>query len=329
MKLKRIVTLVLPIITVFFLYSCFKEGSSHKDPEVVAKIEKELIKREEVDEYYDGLKNGFITQYGENYKESSDFKQLYLDLVNQYVEQKSLVQLAKDSGVFDETNIQKKVDEEFENMRSVFESEEAFVTAIVNSRFKDEEDYKSKLKISLIIEELISKETENLKISDADIKSYYNDNSDKFVKGPGADVYHIFLSDEKTALSVLDELDNGAKFSDLALTYSQDGSSSVGGYLGYQEFESSQLVDEFMSEVKDMKEGEVRGPVKTQFGYHIIRVENVNTKEWTEDLDRVSKNIEETLKAEKISKVIDSLIEKAREKYNVKVYKDNILDKKE
>ncbi len=329
MKLKRIVTLVLPIITVFFLYSCFKEGSSHKDPEVVAKIEKELIKREEVDEYYDGLKNGFITQYGENYKESSDFKQLYLDLVNQYVEQKSLVQLAKDSGVFDETNIQKKVDEEFENMRSVFESEEAFVTAIVNSRFKDEEDYKSKLKISLIIEELISKETENLKISDADIKSYYNDNSDKFVKGPGADVYHIFLSDEKTALSVLDELDNGAKFSDLALTYSQDGSSSVGGYLGYQEFESSQLVDEFMSEVKDMKEGEVRGPVKTQFGYHIIRVENVNTKEWTEDLDRVSKNIEETLKAEKISKVIDSLIEKAREKYNVKVYEDNILDKKE
>ena len=329
MKLKRIVTLVLPIITVFFLYSCFKEGSSHKDPEVVAKIEKELIKREEVDEYYDGLKNGFITQYGENYKESSDFKQLYLDLVNQYVEQKSLVQLAKDSGVFDETNIQKKVDEEFENMRSVFESEEAFVTAIVNSRFKDEEDYKSKLKISLIIEELISKETENLKISDADIKSYYNDNLDKFVKGPGADVYHIFLSDEKTALSVLDELDNGAKFSDLALTYSQDGSSSVGGYLGYQEFESSQLVDEFMSEVKDMKEGEVRGPVKTQFGYHIIRVENVNTKEWTEDLDRVSKNIEETLKAEKISKVMDSLIEKAREKYNVKVYENNILDKKE
>ena len=311
------------------MYSCFDKGNSHKDPEVVAKIEKELIKREEVDEYYSGLKNGFITQYGDNYKESKDFKQLYLDLVNQYVEQKILVQLAKDNNVYDESDIQQKVDKEFENMKSVFENDEAFTTAIVNSRFKDEEDYKNKLKISLIIEELISKETENLKVSNSDIKAYYNENSDKFLKGAGADVYHIFLSDEETALVVLEELDNGEDFASLAQTYSQDGSSSVGGYLGYQEFENSQLVDEFMNEVKDMEEGEIRGPVKTQFGYHIIKVENVNDKHWTEDLDRVSKNIEETLKAEKINQVMDSLVEKAKNKYKVSIYEENIIGKKE
>ena len=84
-----------------------------------------------------------------------------------------------------------------------------------------------------------------------------------------------------------------------------------------------------MEEVRDMEEGEVRGPVKTQFGYHIIKVENVNEDEWTEDLDRVSKNIEETLKAEKINEVMDSLIQKAKDKYGVKIYEDNILGKKE
>ncbi len=330
MKFRKIASLVLPVIIVFFtMYSCINKGSSHKDPEVVAKIEKEFVKKEEVNEYYSGLENGFIDQYGEDYKESDDFKQIYLDLVNQYVEQRVLVQLAKDEGLVNESDIQEKVDEEFENMKSVFGNDEAFSTAIINSRFKDEEDYKSKLKISLIIEELIAKETENLKVSNSEIESYYKENSDKFVRGPGADVYHIFLNEESSALKVLDLLDGGEDFSKIAEIHSQDGSVSVGGYLGYQEFENSQLVEEFMEEVRDMEEGEVRGPVKTQFGYHIIKVENVNEDEWTEDLDRVSKNIEETLKAEKINEVMDSLIQKAKDKYGVQVYEDNILGKKE
>ena len=91
MKFRKIASLVLPVIIVFFtMYSCINKGSSHKDPEVVAKIEKEFVKKEEVNEYYSGLENGFIDQYGEDYKESDDFKQIYLDLVNQYVEQRVL-----------------------------------------------------------------------------------------------------------------------------------------------------------------------------------------------------------------------------------------------
>ena len=329
MKFRKIALVVAPVISMFIMCSCFSQGSSHKDPNVVAKIQKELIKRDEVDQYYSGLENGFISQYGDKYKESEDFKLIYLDLVKQYVEQKTLVQLAKDDGVVNESTIQEKVDKELENMKSVFGSDEAFTTAIINSRFKDEEDYKNKLKISFIIEELISKETENLKISTNDIKKYYEENSDKFLKSPGADVYHIFLKDEATATEVLGKLDAGEDFSDLAKLYSQDGSASVGGYLGYQEYDKSQLVEEFMNEVKDMEAEEVRGPVKTQFGYHIIKVDNVHKEEWVEEFDRVSKNIEETLKADRINQVMDSLIKKASEKYKVKIFEDNIVGKKE
>lgn len=329
MKFRKVISLFLPILVAFFMYSCGDKKNSHKDPEVVAKISKELIKKEEINEYYKGLESSFITQYGEDYRESEDFKQIYLDLVNQYVEQRILVSLAKDDGLVNESEIQEKVDEEFKNMEAVFGNKEAFLTAIVNSRFKDEEDYKSKLKISLIIESLISKEVDSLKVSDSDIKSYYEQNSNKFLRGAGADVYHIFLNDKETATKVLDELNDGGDFEKLARVYSQDGSASVGGYLGYQEFDNSQLVADFMDEVKDMEAGEVRGPVKTQFGYHIIKVENVNNSEWTEDLDRVSKNIEETLKAEKINQVMESLVKKANDKYKVKIYEDNILGKKE
>lgn len=328
MKFRKIALAIVPIIAMFFMYSCSNKGSSHKDPNVVAKIQKELINKSEVDEYYSGLENGFKSKFGDNYKNSDEFKSIYLDLVKQYVEQKSLVQLAKDEKLVDDSQIQEKVDKEFDNMKAVFGNEEAFSTAIINSRFKDEEDYKNKLKISLIIEELISKETENLKVSSSEIKRYYDENADKFMRAPGADVYHIFLKDEATATEVLGKLDAGEDFSDLAKIYSQDGSASVGGYLGYQEYDNSQLVEEFMNEVKEMEEKDVRGPVKTQFGYHIIKVDNVHKKEWTEDLDRVSKNIEETLKAEKINQVMDSLIKKANEKYKIKIYEDNVLGKK-
>lgn len=328
MRFRKFASMILLIMTMFTMHSCFG-GKVSKDPDVVAQIEKEDVKREEVDEYYAGLENGFIAQYGEDYKDLNEFKDIYLDLVNQYVEQRVLVKYAQDEGIVDETKIQEKVDEEFENMKEVFGSEEEFATAIVNSRFKDEEDYKNKLKISLIIEELVQKETNNLKVSSSEIKKYYEENSDKFLKDPGADVYHIFLNDEAMAEKVLEELESGEDFGELAKIYSQDGSASVGGYLGYQEFENSQLVKEFMDEVKDMEEGEVRGPVKTQFGYHIIKVENINDEEWTEELDRVSKSIEETLKADKINDVLNSLVEKAKEKYKVKIFDENIVGKKE
>ncbi|BAK81843.1 peptidyl-prolyl cis-trans isomerase [Candidatus Arthromitus sp. SFB-rat-Yit] len=328
MKFRKITSLVLaPILTMCFLFSC--GGGTPKDQNIVARIKKEDITKTEVDEYYSGLKNGFISQYGDNYKESEDFKNVYLDLIEQYVEQKALVKYAEDESLVNDGSIQEKVDEEFENMRSVFGSDEAFETAIINSRFKDEQDYKSKLKISLIIEELVNRETNNLKISSSEIKKYYDDNKSKFVKGAGADVYHIFVADEDTANTVLSKIDDGEDFGKLAKTYSQDGSASVDGYLGYQEFDNSQLVKDFMDEVKNMKEGEIRGPVKTQFGYHIIKVENVNSEEWTQDLDRVSKNIEDMLKSDKINETIDSLFTKVKEKYDVKIYRENITGKKE
>lgn len=327
MKFKKLTSVILlPIITTCFLYSC--SFGSPKDPNVVGKILKEDVTINEVDEYYSGLKNGFITQYGDNYKDSSEFKSIYLDLVEQYIEQKVLVQYAKDENIVNDGKIQEQVDEEFENMKGIFESDEAFETAIINSRFKDEEDYKNKLKISLIIEELINKETDNVKISNSEIKEYYNNNKDKFTREAGADVYHIFVPDEDTANEVLEKLDAGEEFGKLARIYSQDGSASVDGYLGYQEFDNSNLVEDFMKEVKDMEEGEIRGPVETQFGYHIIKVENINEDEWTEDLDRVSKDIESVLKADKINETMDSLVEKVKEKYKVKIYTENITGEK-
>jgi len=87
-----------------------------------------------------------------------------------------------------------------------------------------------------------------------------------------ASARHILVSDSEFCAELKGEIENGADFADLARTHSQCPSSSRGGDLG--EFAPGQMVREFDEVVFSAPVGEVQGPVKTQFGYHLVEVTN-------------------------------------------------------
>ena len=83
---------------------------------------------------------------------------------------------------------------------------------------------------------------------------------------------HILVNDEKTCLDLKKQIEGGASFTDLAAQYSRCPSGKKGGDLG--EFFRGQMVREFDEVVFRDEVGKTHGPVKTQFGYHLILIES-------------------------------------------------------
>ncbi|GAB6890701.1 peptidylprolyl isomerase [Geobacillus stearothermophilus] len=112
---------------------------------------------------------------------------------------------------------------------------------------------------------------EDIKVTEKELKEYYDNYKPKIRTS------HILVKDEKTAKEVKAKLDKGEDFAKLAKEYSQDpGSASNGGDLGW--FGPGKMVKEFEEAAYKLKVGEVSDPVKTDYGYHIIKVTDKEKK---------------------------------------------------
>ena len=139
---------------------------------------------------------------------------------------------------------------------------------------------------------------ENNKVSDEDLKKYFEDNKDQFSK---IDASHILVDDEETAKEIKTKLDNGEDFAKLAQEYSKDtGSAKNGGELG--SFAKGQMVKEFEDAAFSMKEGEISNPVKSQFGYHIIKINSISDS-YEDSKEEITKKIKDQKYADYIKKL--------------------------
>ncbi len=136
---------------------------------------------------------------------------------------------------------------------------------------KDVEEKMVELKKRIIVDTYLKKKVEtSAKISDEELKNFYEKNLDKFKADEQVRASHILVKTEQEAKDLLAQLKGGAKFEELAKTKSVDSSASKGGDLGW--FGKGNMVPVFEKTAFALKEGETSGIVKSEFGYHIIKL---------------------------------------------------------
>jgi peptidyl-prolyl cis-trans isomerase D len=163
----------------------------------------------------------------------------------------------------------------------------------------------------------------NLTISDSEIERYYDEHLDDYKKEEKRQARHILLKvpeganealDQETlekAQSILERLKNDEDFGKLAKEFSQDAASAAkGGDLGF--FTRGTMVKPFEDTAFSMKEGELSEPVRSRFGWHIIRLEKIQPAR-VQTLDDVRDSIAKLLRQEKLK---DMAWEKANEAYD-------------
>jgi len=173
-----------------------------------------------------------------------------------------------------------------------------------------------KVKEDMLVNFAMSKTLEGVKPATEDeIKAFYEENKERFVAGESVSASHILVDSEEKAKELLEKIKAGEiSFEDAARNESSCPSSENGGSLG--EFTRGQMVPEFDEAVFKMNVGEISQPVKTQFGYHLIKL-NAKNEEKTYGFDEIKGQLGDLVMKDKQQKAYQSKINQLKILYPV------------
>ncbi len=193
-----------------------------------------------------------------------------------------------------------------------------YLYAMENS-YGQEEDFKSELervKANILKKYAVNKILSEVSATEDEITQFYNDNSERFQKPEAVRASHILVDEFEKAKEIQDEIHQGLSFEEAAQKYSTCPSRQVGGDLG--EFERGKMVPEFEEAAFNLKEGELSEPVKTQFGYHLIKLQYKNEAR-LRTIDEVREQIKQQVIRAKQEEKYFNTMEEFKNRYNVSI----------
>ncbi|MCR1935673.1 peptidylprolyl isomerase [Clostridium tepidum] len=186
-------------------------------------------------------------------------------------------------------------------------------------KFDETEDFKKQLeatKKQLLIQVAVSSVLARATVSEEEIKKYYEDNKEEFRTQELITARHILVDSIDEANNIYEEIKNGLDFSEAAEKYSKCPSKAQGGSLGT--FTKGQMVPEFEKAAFEAKVNEVTKSIKTQFGYHLILVDN-KRESMIKPFDEVKAMINNKLIQEKQNEQYNKFTQDLRNRYLVEI----------
>ena len=196
-------------------------------------------------------------------------------------------------------------------------NQELFYMEAKEQNLHNDENFKAemaRIEENMLKQYAINKVLTSVKLTDEEISAFYEANKTSFVKPETASAKHILVDTEEKANELLNKINsNEMTFEDAAAAHSSCPSKDAGGDLGT--FPRGQMVPEFEEAVFSMNKGEVRGPVQTQFGYHLIKVED-RVEGGQSELEEVKEDISRSLMYQKQNEVYSAKINDLKGKFS-------------
>lgn len=181
-------------------------------------------------------------------------------------------------------------------------------------------DLVNEAKRKIIISKYIQNEIDRkVKVSDLEMKEFYDSNRDDYMTPELWRASHILVSSEAQAQALRGDVEKGASFEELAKKYSIDATANRGGDIGY--FRVGQLIPAFEKACLKLQSGEVSDVVHTQFGYHLIKLTD-RREPAAESFEKVRPAIEGELRKKKREEAMNALVLDLKSRYNVIVEDD-------
>jgi foldase protein PrsA len=205
---------------------------------------------------------------------STEYQAIQQQLLQGLVQRTELAQKAPGLGV---SVTDAQVEKQLKKIKNqYFGGSEQRYKAELKRQCVTDADVRADVRANVLSDSIYKKVTADAKISDGEVKAYYDSHQSVYTQPESRVVRHILVKDKKLAEKLYAQLQGGADFATLAKKYSQDpGSKAQGGQLTISR---GQTVPQFDKVAFSLKTGETSKPVKTQFGWHIIRAEKDATK---------------------------------------------------
>ena len=343
--MKRIKKLIAAVAIFTLSISVMGCKMIEKTPEAIQKtvyatVGDEKITKADMDEEMkatiDQLKQQYGDDYANNEKIKDQLKQMKVQYLNAMVNEKLMLKNAESVGVTptdDELN--EYADKQIEQLKQAY-PDDAQLQQVLEANGFTEDSYKDYAKKQYKLQKVQEAITADVEVTDDDAKAYYDENKDsQYTVGAGANAAHILIAEKGSdgnidfdaslakANEVKAKLDAGADFAQLASEYGTDGTKDKGGDLGFVAYNQANYDQDFLAGFKQLSEGQISDPIKSQFGYHIIKATGIKDEVVT-PFDDVKEQIKSQLLQQQQSKAFNDKISEWKDAAKVKTYEDKI-----
>jgi parvulin-like peptidyl-prolyl isomerase len=293
-----IVALIVVAALLYFFATQKEEG------EIIATVNGEPIYEEDI--------NAIYNQLPEQYRE-----QLPREVIlNQSIDKLLLLQEARRRGI---EVTEEDVDEQLEKIKSQFGLDDEQLETVLANQSITLEEYKELVSEELLLQRVLEEAIiSRVSVSDQEVIEYYDTHQDEFsAPAGGAIISHILVENQTTARDIVERLDDGESFDQLAREFSLDTASAEdGGYIGIITNESF-VVPEFKTAALKLRPNQyTRTPVNSTFGWHVIYRAATDA----EPLRRVRDPIREQLTLTKQKEAFQTLLATLRSEATIRYY---------